>query len=149
MKLFPLINNFRATSYLKAFILNALIGGIITALAIELRLQLEDNSSKYYKFWMNVYNVKSLHIKHKLITTFISTSIVALLIYILFWILVPEALTTADKLTMTGEPVNISNIEKKIKDGFDSVSETVTDVAKNVSDSVSGAAKNVSMLQKK
>jgi phage shock protein PspC (stress-responsive transcriptional regulator) len=66
------------------------------------------------------------------------------LIYILFWILVPEALTTADKLTMTGEPVNISNIEKKIKDGFDSVSETVTDVAKNVSDSVSGAAKNVS-----
>jgi|UniRef100_A0A6C0CJV3 hypothetical protein len=85
MKLFPLINNFRATSYLKAFILNALIGGIITALAIELRLQLEDNSSKYYKFWMNVYNVKSLHIKHKLITTFISTSIVALLIYILFF----------------------------------------------------------------
>jgi len=66
------------------------------------------------------------------------------LIYILFWILVPEALTTADKLTMTGEPVNISNIEKKIKDGFDSVSETVNDVAKNVSDSVSGAAKNVS-----
>ena len=85
MKLFPLINNFRATSYLKAFILNALIGGIITALAIELRLQLEDNSSKYYKFWMNVYNVKSLHIKHKLITTFISTSIVGLLIYILFF----------------------------------------------------------------
>ena len=67
-----------------------------------------------------------------------------ILIYILFWVLVPEARTTADKLTMTGEPVNISNIEKKIKDGFESVSETVTDVAKNVSESVSGAAKNVS-----
>lgn len=64
-----------------------------------------------------------------------------ILIYILFWVLVPEAVTTADKLTMTGEPVNISNIEKKIKDGFESVSETVGDVAKNVSDSVSGAAK--------
>ena len=62
-------------------------------------------------------------------------------IYILFWVLVPEAVTTADKLTMTGEPVNISNIEKKIKDGFESVSETVGDVAKNVSESVSGAAK--------
>jgi len=36
-----------------------------------------------------------------------------ILIYILFWVLVPEAITTADKLTMTGEPVNISNIEKK------------------------------------
>jgi phage shock protein PspC (stress-responsive transcriptional regulator) len=72
-----------------------------------------------------------------------------ILIYILFWVLVPEALTTADKLTMTGEPVNISNIEKKIKDGFDSVSETVSDVAKNVSDSVSGAAKNMSNAAKK
>tara|TARA_R110001583_G_scaffold139104_5_gene291213 strand:- start:936 stop:2753 length:1818 start_codon:yes stop_codon:yes gene_type:complete len=70
-------------------------------------------------------------------------------IYILFWVLVPEAITTADKLTMTGEPVNISNIEKKIKDGFESVSETVSDVAKNVSESVSGAAKNVSNVAKK
>jgi len=64
-----------------------------------------------------------------------------ILIYILFWVLVPEAVSTADKLTMTGEPVNISNIEKKIKDGFENVSETVGDVAKNVSESVSGAAK--------
>ena len=53
-------------------------------------------------------------------------------IYILFWVLVPEALTTSDKLTMTGEPVNISNIEKKIKDGFDNVSQTVSDTVKNV-----------------
>ncbi|MBC3757600.1 PspC domain-containing protein [Hyunsoonleella sp. SJ7] len=65
------------------------------------------------------------------------------LLYILLWILVPEAKTTAEKIMMTGEPVNISNIEKKIKDGFDSVSETVGDVAKNVSDSVSNAAKKV------
>ncbi len=49
-------------------------------------------------------------------------------IYILFWVLVPEALTTSDKLTMTGEPVNISNIEKKIKKGIDDVSETVKNV---------------------
>ncbi|GGG58438.1 PspC domain-containing protein [Bizionia arctica] len=53
-------------------------------------------------------------------------------IYILFWILVPEAMTTADKLTMTGEPVNISNIEKKIKDGFENVSQTVSDTVKNI-----------------
>ncbi|MGK0253858.1 MAG: phage shock protein PspC (stress-responsive transcriptional regulator) [Mariniflexile sp.] len=62
-------------------------------------------------------------------------------IYILFWILVPEAKTTAEKIIMTGEPVNISNIEKKIKDGFETVSETVSGVAKNVSD----AAKNVDL----
>ncbi|PNQ72214.1 hypothetical protein C1T31_12880 [Hanstruepera neustonica] len=73
-------------------------------------------------------------------------------LYILLWILVPEAVTTADKLMMKGEPVNISNIEKKIKDGLGSVSdaaknvtESVTGAAKNVSDSVSGAAKNVDL----
>ncbi|GAA4899778.1 PspC domain-containing protein [Flaviramulus aquimarinus] len=66
-----------------------------------------------------------------------------ILLYILLWILVPEAKTTAEKIMMTGEPVNISNIEKKIKDGLDSVTETVSDVAKNVSDSVSNVAKNV------
>ncbi|WP_335974884.1 PspC domain-containing protein [Gaetbulibacter jejuensis] len=54
------------------------------------------------------------------------------LIYVLFWVLVPEAVSTADKLTMTGEPVNISNIEKKIKDGFDNVSQTVSDTVKNI-----------------
>lgn len=66
-----------------------------------------------------------------------------ILLYILLWVLVPEAKTTAEKIMMTGDPVNISNIEKKIKDGFDSVTETVGDVAKNVSDSVSNAAKNI------
>ena len=55
-----------------------------------------------------------------------------LFIYILFWVLVPEAVTTADKLTMTGEPVNISNIEKKIKDGFENVTQTVSDTVKNI-----------------
>lgn len=38
-----------------------------------------------------------------------------LLLYLLLWILVPEAKTTAEKIMMTGEPVNISNIEKKLK----------------------------------
>ncbi|WP_159023857.1 PspC domain-containing protein [Formosa sp. L2A11] len=51
-----------------------------------------------------------------------------ILIYILFWILVPEAVTTAEKLTMTGEPVNISNIEKNIKKGFEDISDTVKNV---------------------
>ncbi|WP_299547065.1 PspC domain-containing protein [Seonamhaeicola sp.] len=67
-----------------------------------------------------------------------------ILLYILLWILVPEAKTTAEKIMMTGEPVNISNIEKKIKDGLENVTETVTDVAKNVSETVSGAAKSAS-----
>jgi phage shock protein PspC (stress-responsive transcriptional regulator) len=50
------------------------------------------------------------------------------LLYILLWIFVPEAVTTSEKLQMKGEQVNISNIEKKIKDGFDSVSNAVQNV---------------------
>ncbi|GHC53453.1 PspC domain-containing protein [Ulvibacter litoralis] len=44
-------------------------------------------------------------------------------IYILLWILVPAAETTSDKLKMTGEPINISNIEKKFKEGYDNVAD--------------------------
>ncbi|PZR12599.1 MAG: hypothetical protein DI539_19885, partial [Flavobacterium psychrophilum] len=42
-------------------------------------------------------------------------------IYILLWILIPKAITTTEKLEMTGEPINISNIEKKVKEEIDSV----------------------------
>ncbi|KJD31159.1 phage-shock protein [Tamlana nanhaiensis] len=66
-----------------------------------------------------------------------------ILLYILLWILVPEAKTTAEKITMTGEPVNITNIEKKIKDGFENVTDTVGNAAKNVTESVGAVAKNV------
>ncbi|NQY07364.1 MAG: PspC domain-containing protein, partial [Flavobacteriaceae bacterium] len=51
-----------------------------------------------------------------------------ILIYISLWIFVPEAKTTAEKLQMKGEPINISNIEKKIKEGIDDVTETVKNV---------------------
>ncbi|NBC58885.1 MAG: PspC domain-containing protein [Bacteroidetes bacterium] len=51
-----------------------------------------------------------------------------ILIYVLLWILVPEARTTAEKLAMKGEPINLSNIEKKIKEGYDNVSEKIKDV---------------------
>lgn len=58
-----------------------------------------------------------------LLTIFSSGTFI--LIYIIFWILVPEAVTTADKLTMRGEPVNISNIEKKFKETYDNVADKV------------------------
>ncbi|MFV8270925.1 PspC domain-containing protein [Flavobacterium sp. GT2N3] len=45
-----------------------------------------------------------------------------ILAYIILWIVTPEAITTSEKLEMTGEPVNISNIEKKVREEFESVS---------------------------
>lgn len=51
-----------------------------------------------------------------------------ILIYILLWILIPPALTTSEKLKMTGKPINISNIERKFREGFDNVAEKVKNV---------------------
>lgn len=64
-----------------------------------------------------------------------------LLLYIILWVLLPEAKTTAEKLQMEGEPVNINNIEKKIREEFNSVKENIKEGAKNVSDKFSNAEK--------
>jgi phage shock protein PspC (stress-responsive transcriptional regulator) len=45
------------------------------------------------------------------------------LAYIILWIVMPEAKTTSEKIEMTGEPVTISNIEKKVREEFEAVSE--------------------------
>ncbi len=55
-----------------------------------------------------------------------------LLAYIIFWVATPEAGTTAEKLQMEGEAVNIDNIEKKIREEFENVSETIKDGASQV-----------------
>ncbi|MCD6596129.1 MAG: PspC domain-containing protein [Bacteroidales bacterium] len=46
---------------------------------------------------------------------------VGLIIYIILWIVIPEAKTAAQKLEMKGEPVNISNIGKTVKEEFNNV----------------------------
>ena len=51
-----------------------------------------------------------------------------ILAYIILWIATPEAVTTTEKLEMTGEPVTISSIEKKVREEFDSVSEKIKNV---------------------
>jgi len=48
-----------------------------------------------------------------------------LLAYFIFWIATPKAVTTSEKLEMTGEPVTITNIEKKVREEFESVSNKI------------------------
>lgn len=50
------------------------------------------------------------------------------LLYIILWIVVPKATTTAQKLEMKGERVNISNIEKSIKDEYEEVKKNFDDM---------------------
>lgn len=54
-----------------------------------------------------------------------------IIIYIIFWILVPPALSTSDKLKMSREPINISNIERKIKEGASRIEEEVNNIGKD------------------
>ncbi|MGY5846705.1 PspC domain-containing protein [Salegentibacter sp. HM20] len=73
-------------------------------------------------------NIDAIWIRILWILLTIFSSGAFILIYIALWIFVPEAKTTADKLSMRGEEVTITNIEKKIREGFDNVAEKVKDV---------------------
>jgi hypothetical protein len=61
-----------------------------------------------------------------------------LLLYIILWILIPAANTTAEKLSMMGKPINITNIEKKVKEEFGNVKESL----ERVKDSVNSGTLN-------
>ena len=61
------------------------------------------------------------------------------ILYPLLWILLPEATTTAEKLEMEGEAVNINNIEKKIRDEISEASSRVKEGFEDVSDKVRNA----------
>ena len=52
-----------------------------------------------------------------------------ILLYIILWVLIPEAKTTADRLQMKGKPINISNIEDSFKEGFQSVKSGINEMA--------------------
>lgn len=67
----------------------------------------------------------------------------SVLLYIILWILLPEAKTTAEKLQMEGEPVNIDNIEKKIREELGTMTEKIKDGASEVTKKVNeGVKKN-------
>lgn len=53
-------------------------------------------------------------------------------VYILLWILVPDAVTTNQRLTMMGKEVNISNIEENFKQGFETVVDGQTDASHHI-----------------
>lgn len=55
-----------------------------------------------------------------LVVAGVGTGIIA---YIVLWAVTPAAITTSEKLEMTGEPVTISNIERKVREEFENVSE--------------------------
>ena len=77
------------------------------------------------------FNIDALWIRLAWIILFFGAG-TGVLIYILLWILMPAAETTADKLAMSGKPINITNIEEKVKEGFGNVKDSLDDVADRV-----------------
>jgi len=61
------------------------------------------------------------------------------IVYLVLWIAMPKAITTSEKLEMRGEPVTISNIEKKVREEFENVSEKVREEFEHVSDKIKNA----------
>jgi phage shock protein PspC (stress-responsive transcriptional regulator) len=59
----------------------------------------------------------------KILFLILASTSFGIIAYIILWIVMPEAVTTSEKLEMTGEPITISNIEKKVREEFENVSD--------------------------
>ena len=97
---------------------NGMIGGVLSGLGHYFGIE---------KVWLRIGFLALIWL--------FGTGIIA---YIILWIVIPEATTTSEKIEMTGEPVNISNIEKKVREEF----ENVSDKLKNSGDILKDQAKH-------
>jgi phage shock protein PspC (stress-responsive transcriptional regulator) len=102
---------------------SGLVGGVLSGLAYYFGID---------KVWLRLLLVGLI--------LFAGTGV---LLYIILWIVIPEAKTTSEKLEMQGEPINISNIEKKFREEFGTVSDKLknTDFDKIGNQFQSGAQK--------
>ncbi len=86
----------------------SMIGGVLSGLGYYFGID---------KVWLRVFLLIAI--------LFYGTGILA---YIILWIVMPEAVTTTEKLEMKGEPITISNIEKKVREEYENLSEKIKGV---------------------
>ena len=88
---FPLTTKFRSTNLFKAFILNAVITAITSALLVELRLQLQDNKKTFFKNYITKVvkpdKDNNLHNYQKVLAVFITGIVVSFIVYNLMYYL--------------------------------------------------------------
>lgn len=73
------------------------------------------------------FNVDTVWIR--LIFVIAILSGVSALAYIILWIIIPAARTVSERLEMRGDPVNISNIEKSIREELNEIRNKVDELA--------------------
>ncbi|MDD2634235.1 MAG: PspC domain-containing protein [Bacteroidales bacterium] len=67
---------------------------------------------------------------------------ISIIAYLILWIAVPEATTTAEKLEMKGDKVNLSNIEKTVKKEFDNIKNSFKNInTKKAGDTINSIGK--------
>lgn len=72
---------------------------------------------------------------------------ISIIAYIILWIAVPEAKTTAQKLEMKGDKINLSNIEKTVKKEFEEVKKNFKKIDKNrFSDTMNNIGKAIGTI---
>jgi phage shock protein PspC (stress-responsive transcriptional regulator) len=83
------------------------------------------------------FGIQPLWFRLALILAFIFWG-TGILLYIILWIVMPKAKTTAEKLEMKGEPVNVSNIGKKVEDELKNVNQKLRedDALRNAGSSI-------------
>lgn len=71
------------------------------------------------------FRIDPLWVRIIFIVSLFLTGGMSSIVYLLLWILIPKAITTTEKLEMVGEPINISNIEKKVKQDIDQLASRI------------------------
>lgn len=66
-----------------------------------------------------------------------------ILLYIILWIVLPEAKTTAEKLEMRGEDVNIDNIERSIREEAENLKQRATKFGKKARAEAEGTGERI------
>jgi len=56
---------------------------------------------------------------------------VGILPYIVLWVVIPEAKTASDRLSMYGEDINIDTIAKSVEESLIDIKDTLGDLHKN------------------
>jgi phage shock protein PspC (stress-responsive transcriptional regulator) len=77
--------------------------------------------------------ISLLAVRTIIVVLFLISAGTFLLLYFLSWIIIPKAVTRAEKLEMKGEEVNISNLGKNIHREYNEVKENVKNMAKSAS----------------
>ena len=77
----PLTTSWRSTTYLRAFFLNAIATAAIAALAIEMRMQLDEDKAPIYGYFSRFLGAKVLSEAQKVGIVFVTAFVGAFLVY--------------------------------------------------------------------